>query len=152
MIEAVQSSRPSRRERRKVLFTTLTGVFMLLYAVSIVADLALADVNLFWLTAVFVIGAIAAACGWARTLDEAKMSAHYVAWFWGGSLGLSVSALVALALGPTMMTPGGVEALLPAAFEPVAANLAFSAGFMLGIVPAAVGYLIWWGVLWARSR
>jgi hypothetical protein len=149
MTEAAQPSRRVSRERRKGQFLALTGLFLALYCASVAADVALTGVSLLWLNAVLVIATTAAAFGWARMLDEAKITAHYVAWFWGGSLGLTVSGLGVLALAATMMAPGGVEALLPLWAEP---NFAFTAGFMLGIVPAAVGYLIWWTVLWARSR
>jgi hypothetical protein len=151
MTQATQTSRPSARERRKTFAMTLTGVFMLLYAASLVADIVL-DANLFWLTALFVLATGAGAIVWARTLDEAKLNAHYIAWYWGGSAGLMLSALTFVALIPTLVTPNGLNGLVPPAFAPFATNLSFGAGLVLGMFPAMIGYLIWWGVLWARRR
>jgi hypothetical protein len=149
MTQAAQSSRPSQRERRKNLFMALTFVFLTLYTIVLAIDL-LNDVNLLWLTATFSVIAMVCAFGWARLLDEAKLNAHYVAWYWGGSCGLMASSLVFLAMMPMLLTPGGVEVSLPPAFETVAANLAFVGGFALGMIPAVLGYLIWWGVMSAR--
>jgi hypothetical protein len=151
MTETIQHSRSSTRERRKSLSMALTGVFMLLYAGSLTADLAL-DANLFWLTVIFIVATGACAVVWARTLDEAKLNAHYVAWYWGGSAGLMVSALIFVALTPTLITPNGLDGLVPPAFAPFATNLSFGAGLVLGMFPAMIGYLIWWGVLWAQRR
>lgn len=151
MTDAVHSSRPSTRERRKALFMALTGIFMLVYPIALVADL-LIDANLLPLTVALVVASVASACAWARQLDEAKLNAHYIAWFWGGSAGLMAAALTYLALLPTLLTPGGVDALFPAPLAPFASNLAFMAGFLLGVMPAAIGYAIWWCVLWLRRN
>jgi hypothetical protein len=151
MTQTSRTSQSSARERRKSLAMVFTGVFMLLYAASLTADMAL-EANLFWLTAVFVLATGAGAIVWARTLDEAKLNAHYIAWYWGGSAGLMLSALIFVALIPTLLTPNGLDDLFPSAFAPFATNLSFAAGLMLGMFPAAVGYLVWWGVLWAQRR
>lgn len=149
MTDVSRAPRPSQRERRKNRFMTLTGVLLALYTVSLFADIVL-DLNLFWLTAFFIIAMTVCAFGWARSLDEAKLNAHYEAWYWGGSLGLLVSGLIFVALVPMLLTPGSVEALFPPTAQSIAANMSFIAGLMLGMTPAVIGYLIWWGVLWAR--
>ncbi|MGE0743164.1 MAG: hypothetical protein AB7O98_17650 [Hyphomonadaceae bacterium] len=149
MSQTAQRPRLSARERRKELFMTLTAVFLLGYIISLTADLLL-PVSLVWLTLALVVVALAAAFGWARYLDEAKLNAHYIAWYWGGSVGLSASMLAFVALLPALLTPGAAESLFPAKLAPIAANLSFGAGFMLGIVPATMGYLVWWLLLSAR--
>jgi len=149
MTQAAQSSRASIRERRKNLAMAATGVFMLLYAASLTADLML-DANLFWLTAMLILGVGVGAGLWAQALDEAKLNAHYVAWFWGGSAGLLASSLVFIATLPTLVTPYGLDAFVPAGLEPLAVNGAFAAGIALGMFPACIGYVIWWSVLSAR--
>ncbi|MBL8537813.1 MAG: hypothetical protein JNM59_10465 [Hyphomonadaceae bacterium] len=128
---------------------TLTVVFLLGYMTSLTADMML-PINLVWVTLALVVVTLVGAFGWASYLDEAKLNAHYVAWFWGGSVGLSASMLAFVALLPGMLIPGAAEAMLPANLAPIAANLTFGAGFMLGIVPATMGYLVWWLLLSAR--
>lgn len=149
MTDQVQPSRSSSRQRRKNLYVGLTALFMGLYGASVVTDLSI-DANLFWLTAAFIVAAIGFACLWVRALDEAQMQAQYVSWYWGGSMGLSVSALVFIALMPLVVEPGAISALFPSGAGPILPNLTFSAGFMLGILPAVIGYLIWWTVVFLR--
>lgn len=140
---------PSPRERRRQFFMTITWVFILGYALSLAADILL-PVNLLWLTLALVIIGLGAAFAWARYLDEGKLNAHYIAWYWGGSLGLSASMLAFVALIPAMLTPGAAEAMLPPTLAPIAANLTFAAGFLLAIIPACLGYMTWWLLLMAR--
>jgi hypothetical protein len=149
MSQAAQRPSPSPRERRRELFMTLTWIFMLGYMLSLIADF-LVPLDLVWLTLALVAVALAAAFVWARHLDEGKLNAHYVAWYWGGSLGLSASMLAFVAFLPATFTPGAAEAMLPPALAPIAANLTFAAGFMLGIVPACLAYMTWWVLLMAR--
>jgi len=139
----------SSRTRRKGLYTLLTVVFALLYLVAVAAD-ALIAANIFWLSAAFALAMTVAGFGWARTLDELQIKNHYEAWFWGGSLGLTVSSLLFLALLPSVMSlnVGPLEAEDAGEI----ATMAFAGGFVLAILPATIGYLVWWGVLWARNR
>lgn len=150
MTDRTQTS-PVSREQRKNRFIGLTALFMVLYGASVSADLLL-DVNLFWLTAALMIIAIGFAFLWARALDEAQMQAHYVSWYWGGSLGLMASALVFIALMPVIVAPGAVDALFLRELGPMLPNLSFTAGFLLGMTPAVIGYLIWWGVITLQRR
>jgi hypothetical protein len=143
------SQSPSRRERRKTLLMTLTFVFMLLYTASLTIDLFV-PANLFWLTVALIVGCMASAVGWAKHLDEGKLNAHYVAWYWGGSAGLTVSALVFVALAPSLIAPNGMDAFVPAQIAPFATNASFAAGFMLGTIPAMIGYVAWWLVMVSR--
>ncbi len=148
MTQLADTPRRSLRERRKNLFTLLTCVFALLYLASVFADVFV-DANLFWLSAAIVVAMTASTFGWGRTLDEAQLKAHYQAWFWGGSVGLMVSSLIFLALLPTMMSSG--SAALGDDIADVATT-SFTAGFVLAILPATLGYLVWWAVLWMRNR
>lgn len=128
---------------------TLTWVFMLGYMLSLIADFLL-PFDLVWLTLALVSVTLGAAFVWARQLDEGKLNAHYVAWYWGGSLGVSASMLAFVAFLPAIFTPGAAEAMLPPALAPIAANLTFAAGFLLGVIPACMGYMTWWVLLMAR--
>jgi hypothetical protein len=86
-------------------------------------------------------------------LDELAQRAHYVAWFWGGTLGFAVVALLLL-LG---LTTGLADM---DALHALAANWlggdSFVHGVSLGMLllgaPMLVGYAIWWTVFWLRRR
>lgn len=149
MSHVAERPRPSLRERRRELSMTLTWVFIAGYVASLIADFLL-PVDLVWLTVALVAAGLGAAFVWARQLDEAKLNAHYIAWYWGGSLGLSASMLVFVALLPAILTPGAAESMLPPTLAPIAANLTFAAGFMLGVIPASVAYMAYWLMLMAR--
>ncbi|MBL8547092.1 MAG: hypothetical protein JNL81_11550 [Hyphomonadaceae bacterium] len=149
MSQSSQVQRRSPRERRKTLLTVLTFVFMTLYAVSFTADLLL-EINLFWLTIALVLACTVCAFGWARLLDEGKINAHYVAWYWGGSAGLMVSSLIFVSLAPVLVSPNGMDAFIPQQLAAFATNLSFAAGFLLAMIPAAIGYVAWWIVLVSR--
>ena len=84
---------------------------------------------------------------WVASLDEAALQAHYVAWYWGGSAGVVLSMLIYVL---AMLQPGAFQQAV-AMFGPAAdAQLGFGAGVLLGLVPAVLGYKIWWVVLWLR--
>ncbi|MEJ0059568.1 MAG: hypothetical protein WDM79_08365 [Terricaulis sp.] len=90
--------------------------------------------------------------GWLVFLDEAAQQAHYIAWYWGGSIGLVISALTFVALTPQLFSPTGVE-MLRAPFGAMNdTSFAFTAGFMLAVMPACIGYMVWWAGLWLRRR
>ncbi|MBL8542722.1 MAG: hypothetical protein JNJ63_02845 [Hyphomonadaceae bacterium] len=127
----------------------ITFITLVAYLVSLTTDMMLPGSH-FWLTAGLVIAAILAAFGWAMHLDEGALNAHYVAWYWGGSLGLALSALTYVAAAPASLAPGWVENTLTAALGLDIPNIGFHAGFLLGCLPAVVGYLIWWTVVCVR--
>lgn len=149
MTQVSHSPHRTARQRRKGVFTLLTVVFALLYLVAVAADAVIA-VNIFWLSAAFAVAMTVCGFGWARTLDELQIKNHYEAWFWGGSLGLTVSALIFLALMPSVMSFD--IATLPAEDAGDVVAMSFVGGFILAMLPATLGYLIWWGVLWMRNR
>ena len=135
------SARRSSRMKRKTVYIIATGVSMLAYAVL----LTFADTQswMIWPALGAALLGVMFACFWVASLDEAAQQAHYIAWFWGGNAGLLVSMLVFVA-----------AALAPQAFEPILSALGagetFAAGIMVGVLPAVIGYAIWWVVLWLR--
>jgi opacity protein-like surface antigen len=149
MTDISHTPRRSSRTRRKGLYTLLTVIFALLYLVAVAAD-ALIAANIFWLSAAFALAMTVAGFGWARTLDELQIKNHYEAWFWGGSIGLTVSALLFLALMPSVMSFDIAALPMEDANDIVA--MSFVGGFILAMLPATIGYLVWWGVLWMRNR
>lgn len=137
----------SRRARKTARYMWLTFATGILYS-------ALAF-GYFWqpwllaLAAVFAIVSVAFGTLWMRSLDEAKQQAHYVAWYWGGSAGLMVSALCMLGAIPLILT--GVMDRTFAIISGVGpAGIAFAVGMVLGMAPAVIGYAIWHGVLMAK--
>lgn len=91
-------------------------------------------------TAVSIAGAMLTGVGagvwWWSRLDEAAREAHKWAWWWGGSLGLSVAAAVLL----TLMARGG----------PTDADLAD--GMMITLFCQIAGYTAAWVFWWLRRR
>ncbi len=146
---AVSASPPRNRRSRKGFFIAVTALSFIPYAASVVADL-LMPANLFWLTAVSMLAIFTGAIGWARTLDEGAMSAHYISWYWGGSLGLDISAMTYMALAPALLTGVSLDKILTDWLGVPLPNAGFHAGFMLAILPALIGYMAWWGVVWLR--
>jgi hypothetical protein len=146
---AVPASTPRTRRNRKGFFIALTTLSFIPYFASVVADL-LIPANLFGLTALSMLAIFAGAVGWARMLDEGAMSAHYISWYWGGSLGLAISAMTYMALAPALFTGVSMDQLVTDLLGVSLSNAGFHAGFMLAIMPALLGYMAWWGVVWLR--
>lgn len=80
-----------------------------------------------------------------RRLDEFQQAAGRFAWYWGGSLGLAVSAV-----GYVFIAQGGLHWLDPRRFH-LGQDLfrAFQIGYVLAIGSLVAGFLIarlWWQV------
>lgn len=98
--------------------------------------------------AVAFVGAVAICLMWWRGLDEAAREAHKWAWWWGGTAGTAVSALIMLGL---LALSGADGALVGpfAAMSPVAVMQTAVLG-VLGF--QVVGYGVAWGVWWLARR
>ena len=82
---------------------------------------------------------------WWRGADEAVREAHKWAWYWGGSAGVVVVAIV-LGLGAWEVID-----LVPADFSGDPSDLVMTgAGLTLGV--QMTGYLIAWAAWWLRHR
>lgn len=143
-----QIDKRSNREKRKSLGMIGTAVCLVVYGAFLSQTLDHAWA--IWLAIAAAVAMVLFAVVWVAALDEAAQQAHYVAWYWGGSAGLAISVLVFLALLPTMLNPVALEA--PLARLPVAMGTSFGflVGFVLGVVPATLGYVIWWVAVWMR--
>jgi hypothetical protein len=97
--------------------------------------------------------ATTAAVAWAyamaalafRHLDEFQVAASKFAWYWGGTIGLSVSVI-----GYTFIALGGLHWLDPAHFH-LGAELyrSFQIGYLLGVAGPFLGFLaarLWWSM------
>jgi hypothetical protein len=135
------SAGPKSRMKRKTLYIAATMLAMLAYAVLLL--LANEQSWLVWPALGAALLGVVFACLWVTSLDEAAQQAHYIAWFWGGNAGLLASMLVFLAV---VLRPHAFEGWLSG----LGASDIFGAGIVLGVVPAVLGYGLWWAVLWLR--
>lgn len=85
-------------------------------------------------------------------LDEVGKQAHYLAWWWGGSLalGLGAAALAAASLSDVSFAP--VEALIGRGFGDTEGATMFMAGVMSALLLLVAGYALWWAAFWLRRR
>lgn len=108
---------------------------------------------LFWIGACALLTMLSLAVGvaWMHGIDELAQRAHYVAWYWGGSMALAVLVFVYLAapaLAPLVdfemlarwVSPAGGEAAV------------FSAGVFFSLTTLVLGYGLWWLVFWLRKQ
>ncbi len=133
--------RRSPRMKRKTLYIAATAICMLAYVGLVLASAA--QSWLVWPALALALLAIVFACFWMASLDEAAQQAHYIAWYWGGSAGLIVSML---AFVTVMLRPAAFAETL----APLGGDETFAAGIVVGVLPAVIGYAIWWAVLWRR--
>jgi hypothetical protein len=95
--------------------------------------------------------AIAACVAWFVGLDEMAQRAHYVAWFWGSSLGLGVAA-VALGIAALFGAVDVLHGLVRTSFAHDDVGDGMMAGMLVIIVPMLAGYALWWTAFWLRRR
>jgi hypothetical protein len=136
----------SRRMNRQRFYIVTCFVALIVYAALSFADLAM-DASLLPFTIAAAAVMMFFGFAWLRALDEMATQAHYVGWYWGGSMGLAFALLVVVALTPDLF------AQRPLPFTPFdGEGGAFLSGYLWGIVPPSVGYMSWWAVYWLRRR
>jgi hypothetical protein len=146
----VEHQPPSKRSRRSLISKWGCALSMAAYCGFVLGSVE--HGWMIWPALAFAAVAIVFACGWMAFIDEAAQQAHYIAWFWGGSLGLTMSSLALLALMPQLLNPVGVERLRAPYGAMPDTSFAFFAGVAFMILPASIGYMIWWAALWLRRR
>ena len=106
-----------------------------------------------WLMVPFIIllmiGSMAAGVAWMRSIDEAAQEAHKWSWYWGGSGGMAVGAvLVCLA---TLPQAGSIH--IPSWLDDRTDPAAYAAtGAFAMLLLMLVGYLVAWAWWWWRRR
>jgi hypothetical protein len=106
-----------------------------------------------WLVGSGLLVVLAMAVGtlWMREIDELAQQAHYVAWFWGGSIGMCV--LLFLVFAAPTLHPAIDFAAIESRFAPMGGESAgFVAGIMASLLVMTLGYGAWWLVFWLRRR
>jgi hypothetical protein len=141
------------RERTKAAFIVGTGACLaIMIVVKLLAGRLDGDLHVAAQGVGYLAAAIALGCsiGWIATLDEFAQRAHYVAWYWGGSLGLMAMATVLLfvLLSPAAAT----ESFLLDWWGSSQAKAGFLTGALMAMVLPALGYTIWWLAFWLRRR
>lgn len=106
-----------------------------------------------WLLLVLLSGTMAGGIWigaiWMRSIDEAAREAHKWAWYWGGSCGMALGAVVAL----MSMLPQSADLIPPTLWEGRTDPAAYAAtGAVLMVLLMIVGYTIAWIVWWLRRR
>lgn len=87
-----------------------------------------------------------------NALDEVAKQAHYVAWYWGGLIGLSAMALLAIAIAIAPRTFGLIEALMLQWADEADSQTSFLFGLMVTPSLLLLGFAGWWSVYWLRRR
>ena len=85
-------------------------------------------------------------------LDELAQRAHYVAWFWGGSLALAALPVLGLIAVPLGFWDGGLTELSARLWGDATVEGGFFTGIVVALAPLLLGYTVWWTVFWLRRR
>lgn len=111
------------------------------------------DSPLAWIvgSAAVVALATAVSAAWMNGIDELAQRAHYVAWFWGGSIGLAMLLFVLLG-GPGLARVIDLRGFFSPLTDTYGDQGGFMAGVMASIVALTLGYSAWWIVFWLRKR
>ncbi len=101
------------------------------------------------LVSALMVGGIWVGAIWMRSIDEAAQEAHKWAWYWGGSIGMAVGAVIGL----MAILPQAAELTLPTLWPDRADPAAYVAtgGALMALVMFA-GYLVAWAVWWWQRR
>ena len=145
--------RPGGREKLKSAFMIGSGAALAaMVASKLIAGQLDGELQATALGLGGVAAAIALGCaiGWIATLDELAQRAHYVAWYWGGSVGLAAAGAILLYAG---FSPASVaESWLLDWWGPSSAKAGFLTGALTAMVLPVLGYNIWWLAFWLRRR
>lgn len=96
--------------------------------------------------------AIAGSAAYMRGIDELAQRAHYIAWYWGGSVGLTL-LLFLLVAWPALAQVVDIEALTaPLSRLYGEPGGEFLGGVVASIVALTLGYSGWWVVYWLRKN
>jgi len=108
----------------------------------------------FWMVVVvaviLMVGSMAAGTVWMLSIDEAAQEAHKSAWYWGGSAGMAVGAVL---LVIAMVEPVAATIDLPAVMGRTDPAAYAAAGAFAILSLMLIGYGVVWTWWWlSRSR
>jgi hypothetical protein len=85
-------------------------------------------------------------------LDETAKQAHYIAWYWGGLVGLVVLMLTGFAFAADALPFAWVEQAAARMLGAFDAKKAFLFGLLSGPIAMFLGFAVWWSAHWLRLR
>lgn len=87
-----------------------------------------------------------------NALDEVAKQAHYLAWYWGGLIGLTVMVTLTLAIAATPQTFAFIEGLMLRHAGKADTETAFLLGLAATPTLMMLAFAGWWAVYWLRRR
>ncbi len=87
-----------------------------------------------------------------NALDEVARQAHYLAWYWGGLIGLTVMVALTLAIAAIPQTFPMIEGLMVQHAGGAGAETAFLLGLAATPTFMMLAFAGWWTVYWLRRR
>ena len=139
--------------RRKTMFLFAIFIFLALFAVSTTAARGVLGPLALPVAAFSALSCLICSLGYFASMDELGQHAQYVAWFWGGTVGLTILAVIVI----TGLFSG---ADWNAVIGPIAerfwgsadARGGFAAGVSIVLGLQAIGASLWWLGYWAHKR
>lgn len=137
--------------KQRGIYRTLSLVLLAAFGVLfILARVMHLDVH--WLAITVALAAVAFSLMQFFVLDEAAKQAHYIAWYWGGLVGLVALMAVGLAfatdVAPFEMVVNATTAMMGAADE----RELFLFGLLAGPSAMFLGFIVWWSAHWVVLR
>jgi len=142
---------PSSQNKRRALFTWAMYIATGLLVVFAFASRGLGVPMHVPSTAIIIVIGVLAVLQF-NTLDEMAKQAHYLAWYWGGLVGLSAMGAIAIALAVAPSTFTYIEGLMQQHAGKTDPETAFLLGSALTPILMMVGFTGWWTVYWLRRR
>lgn len=140
----------SQNKRRALLNIVMYASVGLLVALAVASRTL--GVSMHVPSTIVVIGIGVLALLQFNALDEMAKQAHYLAWYWGGLLGLSVMVALTLAIAATPQTFVFIEGLMLRHAGKADTETAFLLGLAATPTLMMLGFFGWWAIYWLRRR
>ncbi len=140
------------KNRRKLFFMFATFALGVVFGLSVVLTNVLGGSAL-PIALICALGGFICTLGYFANMDELSQRAHYVAWFWGATVGLGV---LGLGLFYTMFAGVSVSDIITPLAERYWGGADVRGGFAAGVSIALslqlAGAILWWAGYWLRKR
>jgi len=140
----------SQNQRRAVVRFAMAA--LLVGYVGFVAAAQIWDVSVHSASTGFIVAFCVLAAMEFSVFDEIAKRSHYIAWYWGGALGLVAVAIVHVLLATGWQPVATLTDAVVARLGDGGPRAAFLAGTMATPLLMALGFCIVRGVDWLRSR
>jgi Ca2+/Na+ antiporter len=142
---------PTTQNQRRALYRNLMTAAMGLLVLAVVAGRVF-SVPTGAIASVILVGIGLLALLQFNSLDEVAKQAHYVAWYWGSLLAMSVIVAVNVLFALTKEAPELAEAAMIRWLGEADAATGFLTGLMVAPVLMVLGFSGWWAAYWLRRR